>query len=183
MASKKMLWKLIVDTEIRTTSAESLFSEMDIFQLRGCFVQKVEDKTSGLISSAQLSSMLTDLGWGDKEKVLAKFESLSEEREIGDFKTSFPTFVSVLSTELYALRNSYYELDTLFASIDDKKTGYLSIQDLKDLLINQSFGASLSLSEFDHFLKTLAFPQGKNRIRIEDLKQQIIFGMPNILGM
>lgn len=178
-----MLWKLIVDREISEIGAESVFSEMDIFQLKGCYSQKV-DTATGLLSSFELSSLLTDLGWGDKEKVLAKFKSLSDEIEIDDFKTTFQTFVSVLSTELHVLRNSYYELDTLLSSIDKKKTGFVSIQDLRELLLNQSYGANISPNEFDKFVKLLTFPPTgeNNQICTDELKKQILFGF-TILGV
>ena len=182
MTSKAMLCRLISDEEIRRIGIESIFREEDVFQLKGCFLK--EANKSGLVSSSCLNSLLKDLGYSDPEKVLSTFEMQATEKNGLDFMTSFQTFVSVLSTEVHSLRNSYYELDSLFASIDKGNTGYLSISDLKEILVNnKSGGFGLSLSEFNNFLKVLTFSSDRESdVLISDLKKQIIFGFP-ILGV
>jgi Ca2+-binding EF-hand superfamily protein len=203
-------WRLInVDRSLLSVNLEQEgFSDPELLQLRGMFLHHDDDR-DGFLTSEQLTVCLQELGFYTRDRFVKKFCLNPTQIKIRglmafSFKTDFKTFVKVLAREVYALKNTYQDLTALFDFMDVDKTGYISKNEIRHLLMDIDSNTKLSHEEYTKFMKGISenFESSDNRvgregdssiptsgtthssignevIKIEELKRHLLFHLPD----
>ena len=174
-------WRLLTWDLLQSlpASASSAFTQAQLMQLRALFLHFDEDR-DGFLTTDELSTALSELGFQPRERLLKKFCSNATQLKVQGlstmaFKTDCKTFMHIITKEIEQLRTTAAELTTLFEFVDERKTGFLSKQDLRFLLVELESPTRLSPQEYQRFIRNLTFSSDGESVNIEHLKHQMLF--------
>ena len=167
MVSKSALaWSLISDDGVDFSSTGNSFNDKELLQLKGLF-QSLDHDRDGQLTEVQVCRAFDLLGIKpslDTANVFVELQSVD-----------FSAFVESLYAEKHRFRDFDAQLDLLLSFYDTDRTGFITKNDLKQLLCAPSSPFCFSDNDFDSFMATLE-PKNSQKIGIEWIKQKLIFG-------
>ena len=165
MDSAALAWNLINDAEILSPNA-SQFDDKYILQLRGIFLSVDVDKRNALHQN-QLLQALFLLGLNPTQKLIDSF--FKGGSEVVDFSS----FVAALYEERRRFVLLRSDIDQLLSFLDPCRTGALSVQLLRNLLVNNDNTFGLSTKEFNNVMRLV--PMNKDgTISVDGLRRAMI---------
>lgn len=165
MDSAALAWNLINDAEILSPNA-SQFDDKYILQLRGIFLSVDVHKRNALHQN-QLLQALFLLGLNPTQKLIDSF--FKGDSEVVDFSS----FVAALYEERRRFVLLRSDIDQLLSFLDPRRTGALSVQLLRNLLVNNDNTFGLSMKEFNNVMRLV--PLNKDgTISVDGLRRAMI---------
>lgn len=165
MDSAALAWNLINDAEILSPNA-SQFDDKYILQLRGIFLSVDVDKRNALHQN-QLLQALFLLGLNPTQKLIDSFF------KVGSEEVDFSSFVAALYEERRRFVLLRSDIDQLLSFLDPRRTGALSVQLLRNLLVNNDNIFGLSMKDFNNVMRLV--PQNKDgTISVDGLRRAMI---------
>jgi Ca2+-binding EF-hand superfamily protein len=163
------------------SAAHFILTDDHVLQLHSVFLRQDSDR-DGQLTSDELKTCLSELGFPTKETFLRKFCLHPAQVKIRgltvlSFKVDFATFVKIITKELPLLKRTHADLVALFGFMDEKQSGRISRQDLRHLLVGVDVPSKLNHDQFLRFCSELDFDR-KNTVNILELTKQLLLVSP-----
>lgn len=165
MDSAALAWNIINDAEILSPNA-SQFDDKYILQLRGIFLS-VDVHKRNVLHQNQLLQALFLLGLNPTQKLIDSFFKGGSE------VVDFTSFVATLYEERRRFVLLRSDIDQLLSFLDPHRTGALSVQLLRNLLVNNDDTFGLSMKEFNNVMRLV--PLNKDgTVSVDGLRRAMI---------